>query len=726
MLSKKELDFLGNKISILYRNGTLGFVDLLRSGLSCVVHLLHKRSKELTVSEAYFGIYENPQKTVCELFGCRQLGFGLLKNNTVSWLKFLIKRNKLSFSGNMYSLSFEVFIGHFTESIEKNGCLQKKIQRAFVEMCGDRLNFKYFFPNLSPENELKSFKKILDYTDTETILDSDIEMYHKHYLLSLKYSDTSLKMLSVKSLLKIISGDKTLFICDKMDCRIHKIREKNGSLEIYAELRSAAFSYIEQSNIEVYADINGSEKIPVEISESSGSYFKSYEKTTRFYYFVFAYPLSDAEISFNAKIGEGELTAECYSEKNTFFSSCLTAYGYKTENCLITIKNGKLCIEQNDPNYKISEFLKKEGLDSNSLKIREASEKLSLDRIWLYSDYSSVKTDNGYFQFIHDILKKDGIKRYYITHSTEELPDDYKENIVLFGSEKHIELFLAAEKIFASFVDAPNSIFPFDEDKFRAYSDLFHAEIIYLQHGVLHAHIPWRYSPVSETFHADKIVVSSEFEIENFTKTYKFPLDFLIPTGMPRYDRIPNGRKANRILFAPSWRAYIDEEEIRELVQTWGDFLNSEELSEFLENYDLYLDFKLHPMFEKYSDVLHLKYDRVRTADNVKPEEYLIFITDFSSYVFDFVYLKTPIIYFFPDYKEFIGGKYQYRQLDIKFEKAFGMLCTVSEEAVKEIKRIAENNFLSEVIYRKRMEQFFLPFDDCSEKLYQYTRDSGK
>ena len=34
-------------------------------------------------------------------------------------------------------------------------------------------------------------------------------------------------------------------------------------------------------------------------------------------------------------------------------------------------------------------------------------------RVWLYFD-SHNSLDNGYYQFLHDIEKKDGIERYYV------------------------------------------------------------------------------------------------------------------------------------------------------------------------------------------------------------------------------------------------------------------------------------------------------------------------
>lgn len=164
----------------------------------------------------------------------------------------------------------------------------------------------------------------------------------------------------------------------------------------------------------------------------------------------------------------------------------------------------------------------------------------------------------------------------------------------------------------------------------------------------------------------------------------------------------------------------MSDEEIKNFIAETANFLNSDELFGFLSKYNLLLDFKLHPMFEKYSEMFSISGSRVKIAENVKAEDYLIFITDFSSYVFDFAYLSIPVVYFFPDYKNFTEGKYQYRKLDLPFEKAFGKLCEDLRDTVSELERIAENKFIPENSFKKRMENFFLPLDNCCEQLYRY------
>ena len=103
---------------------------------------------------------------------------------------------------------------------------------------------------------------------------------------------------------------------------------------------------------------------------------------------------------------------------------------------------------------------------------------------------------------------------------------------------------------------------------------------------------------------------------------------------------------------------------------------------------------------------------------HVDIEDYKMFITDFSSFVFDFAYLCRPVLYFVPDYGQFKAGMNHYRELDLPFEKAFGPLVLDPDGAVEEIKKAAKNGFEPESIYAERMRNFYYPLENCAEALY--------
>ena len=108
-------------------------------------------------------------------------------------------------------------------------------------------------------------------------------------------------------------------------------------------------------------------------------------------------------------------------------------------------------------------------------------------------------------------------------------------------------------------------------------------------------------------------------------------------------------------------------------------------------------------------------------ADSVISEtDYKIFMTDFSSFVFDFVYLERPIIYFLPDDEMFRAGMNDYREIDIPFEEGFGDFVKTSEEALEALDKILVNDCRPEPKYAERMKDFFLYKDNNqTERIYQ-------
>ena len=97
-----------------------------------------------------------------------------------------------------------------------------------------------------------------------------------------------------------------------------------------------------------------------------------------------------------------------------------------------------------------------------------------------------------------------------------------------------------------------------------------------------------------------------------------------------------------------------------------------------------------------------------------------MFITDFSSYVFDFACLNRPILYYVTDYEQFRSGMNHYKDLDLDFADAFGPFCTDAKPAIRAISEIASSGFAPEQKYYDRMSSFFVPLENCRERLYRY------
>ncbi|MBQ1211743.1 MAG: glycosyltransferase [Clostridia bacterium] len=365
---------------------------------------------------------------------------------------------------------------------------------------------------------------------------------------------------------------------------------------------------------------------------------------------------------------------------------------------------------------------------------------------WLYLDRDGV-FDNAYEQFIHDADKQDGIQRHYILNDCdrdrieEKFTPEQQKMLVPFGSRRHKYLYLNCDKILTSFSHISN-ICPFGGPPMRWYYNTTRYELIYLQHGILHASLLNMYA--KERCQVDRVVVSSHFEVENFVNKYGYQPSDLIQSGMPRFDFMhpdASGKKKNRILLSPSWRSNLigklvdNKRQPIESVFLESDFyrefsalLQSPELAELLEKHDLYLDFKNHPIFACYNHLFTTASDRITVSSGgTVMDDYLLMITDYSSIVFDAVYIGCPIVYFVPDYDKFVAGvSHNYRELDLPLEQGFGPFAQTAEELVKYLEECMANAFVPQEPYRSRMAEFFLHRDgNCRDRLYEALTDKN-
>ena len=100
--------------------------------------------------------------------------------------------------------------------------------------------------------------------------------------------------------------------------------------------------------------------------------------------------------------------------------------------------------------------------------------------------------------------------------------------------------------------------------------------------------------------------------------------------------------------------------------------------------------------------------DRVHLVNDINESDYRVFITDYSSWVFDFVYLKRTVAYFLPDKTEFKAGLNGYRELDLPLEDGFGPLSRTGQELIDTVSSIILNDGKPDEVFRQRMENFFI------------------
>lgn len=632
----------------------------------------------------------------------------------------------------------------FSEYI--NAALPRYIQALYISDVNWKTTSDILLPyHYSAEDFQKAKVRLLtllEKVDDSVILNHpSVGLYRKHFLLHLK-SGRDLSLLQRDGVFSVIDRGFELYSAESVEINIRRFKLVNDSLEFTLVLKSPIFDYFpEQPKLFLEKNQQNDDRIELPLRESSWNYSGAKIKTAITWLTDFTLSLKGLRsFRFYTVIDNFSIPCDITIDwRIPVHRSNLKPFQFLLNNYHIICDHGI---------FTIKELTAKDRLNQHKWYLRSDT-KLWLKRqqymiqlkkmptCWLYYDCHGYDRNNGYFQFDHDFYTNDGTLRYYIINEDNfdeiknSYPVDQQPFLVQFGSEKHRLLYLSASMIITAFIEDKNYN-PFAHNEFIHFADLCRQhQLIYLQHGVLHAHLPWKYA--RDRVNVDYEVISTEFEAKNLIQNYGFTESSLIRSGMPRYDFIDvQHPPKRRILFAPSWRKYLISPE----AGTWVPvpekftksifyretqlFLNSPELHSILEKYDYYLDFKLHPIFNVYESLFPVSSPRVNIGKTADDADYSCYISDFSSYTFDFVYLKRPIIYFFPDYELFRAGMCDYRELDLSLEHGFGPLVETADKMIIELRALIENNcsFTSE--YLKKASHFFLHYDIlCRDRIYK-------
>ena len=599
------------------------------------------------------------------------------------------------------------------------------------------------------ETAKKRIGRLLDLVSDEVIVNHPgIDAYHKAYYIT-KKSSSNVTVHLYDNRIEAFDNGYSVCRAESIQVFISKICVEGENIRIMGRIRSPIFGYTERPRL--YANINKGEKpIELELLNSSFGYHKSKNEITKAWNFELSSVVKDsAEIAFAVGLED-----HYYETALEFGETSQLRKGRKQ------IIREMLSIEHDEKRIIINRITKRaraEHIKKLLLKYARSNTNLWLIRnrawriknkknVWLYYDCKGVLHDNGYYQFEHDMQIKDGVERYYVLNEenfkneVRKYPSEYRNRIIQFGGTKHIELFLACSKVITAYIET-NNVMPFRNMKdYSKNLDLFdYPKVYYLQHGVLHAHLPWKYS--YDRLGIEKEIISTRFEEKNLKENYGFRDKNLAKAGMPRYDYIDSSKEASlprRILYAPSWRRYligstgsgwVSKEDLfvkSDFFKETQAFLNNKQLHEMLNKNDLRLDFKAHPIFERYNHLYEIQNERIGIADKkVNESDYAIFITDFSSFVYDFAYLNRPIIYFVPDYIQFKSGMNLYRQLDMPIEDGLGELTKNEKEIVAAIERVINNDYRPLAKYKEREKDLFFYYDNNQrDRVYNALKES--
>lgn len=362
-------------------------------------------------------------------------------------------------------------------------------------------------------------------------------------------------------------------------------------------------------------------------------------------------------------------------------------------------------------------------------------------KIWLISDRVNMAGDNGeaFFRYMLQVNNPE-IELYFVIN--ENCPDYNRMkslgNVVVQNSKQHKLLHFLAEYIISSQANE-YVINPFfhegTTDILRDH--LYRPKFVFLQHGVIKDDLSDWLNRFKKDLTGFVTAAIPEFQsILDYNYFYS-PKEVWL-TGLPRHDRLYNAEK-KYITIMPTWRKYLSEASANdpevtvvknnfdqsEFFQFYNRLINDKKLLDAASKTGYTICFMPHPnimnnldMFDHNPQVIF--FGTEKPYREIFAESNLV-MTDYSSSVMDFAYLRKPIVYCHFDQEEFFAGDHVYTKGYFDYERdGFGEVTYDLESLVNILISYMENNCQLKKIYSDRMDAFFAFKDhnNC-ERLYQ-------
>lgn len=356
-------------------------------------------------------------------------------------------------------------------------------------------------------------------------------------------------------------------------------------------------------------------------------------------------------------------------------------------------------------------------------------------KIWIISDRILKADDNGEALFLY--LSKHKLENVQAVFAISKNTDDYKR-LTEYGkcidamSLHHKLLHLICDVNISSQADDV-TVNPFYGHEDGVRDLLTHQRFVFLQHGITKDDVSaWlnRYSMNISGF-----ITAALPEYRSIVDgDYAYSKDRIWLTGFPRFDRLYH-REENKITIMPTWRRYLMNEvdgktgrwkpisgfyESR-YYQFYAELLNSKRLLDAAEQYGYRVQFYPHPAVQV-SGIVFKSDERIEmlplgTSYREVFATSKLIVTDYSSAVFDFVYLRKPIIYCQFDKDELFNGSHVYTKGYFDYERdGFGEVETDLDGLIDRIIEYMRNGCKLTEKYKDRVESFFSYTDQCNSK----------
>ena len=342
---------------------------------------------------------------------------------------------------------------------------------------------------------------------------------------------------------------------------------------------------------------------------------------------------------------------------------------------------------------------------------------MSEKNIWLYMDRHDNADDNAEHLFRYSADINDGVERYFVVGKNSPDKKRLKKygKVVDYGSREHKLLALFASKYITSNFDFLRQ-YPFGEkDKIEMFQGLVKSQFIFLQHGITKDDMSQYFDRLIKNFKLLITANSMEYNSIIDTESYGYTEDQVKLTGFARYDNLYDSCK-KQIVFMPTWRntllstselnyQYNEAFKYTEYFKSLSEFINDSRLIEAAKECGYELVFRPHP--NVYAQVEDFKLaDSIRLSpfetsyQKIFADASLI-ITDYSSAIFDYAYLKKPVLYYHFDEGQYDKGYFDYETM------GFGEIAKSKDDLVSLVIEYMKSSCKMKEKYINRVDEFF-------------------
>lgn len=628
---------------------------------------------------------------------------------------------------------------------ENYGEVPRFIQYALMYDMQWRLKVKNIPEDVLSKEEYHEHLQLI--SDIFKNIDDDIIMSqekifrdHKLYAIKCKY-DNEFEIQKSKDDLIYRYSEKVAFWLSGNRANVDFIQVKGNHLKIEGFVNSLIFDGV-NDKFELFILANN-EKFKCKMWPNKDKGMVLDEKVSESYKFSAEIPLDSTKntvIKIAAFFGENRViykrvTFGTYCAVNLDFKNYYIEYG----DYILSAADNKICVCPATAKRRMARKIKYFGeLLFNSpasfgtvfvrmwLAIIRAFKK---KKVWLISDRATLAGDNGeaLFRYLRENHKEIDA-RYVISSKC----DDYKRlkkigPVVKRDSGRHKRLALLSEYIISSHAEA--EIFNPLGRKIDFYKDLWHKiNFVFLQHGITQGDISGWVGKTKKNFFG--FITASNAEHKSIVEgNYDYSESEVWLTGFPRFDRLYNEPQKN-ITLMPTWRRYLSESwdvktdiwtlipdfEKSSYYKFYNGLINNQKLLDAAEKFGYKINFFPHPTLQPHIDRFTKNKNVVFLAKGTQYSEVYaksnLVITDYSSAVFDFVYLRKPMIYAQFDKDEVFSGSHIAERGYFDYERdGFGEVEYTVEDLVDRIIEYMENGCELKQKYRERIDNFFA-FDD--------------